>query len=291
MRRLLELENYFCNNAYKIGKIIHLYEECSSTQDVAKEIAPRCDNGVCIVALRQTKGRGRLGRAWFSPQGGLWLSIIVKNIHNPMFLNPILSLSAIEVIEQLYQLRTKIYWPNDIYIERQKAKVKSQNLETEQSATLESNAKNLNPKKIAGILTEGIHSENSVYLCGVGINVNIEKQYFEKEKLLNASSLYVESGKKVDILTFLQDFLIKFNFLYELIQAQSYEYIENSFKKYNALLSKYVKIKYMDCEYIGQVIDISISEGILVKFRNNAIKNFSAEMVESIREVDYAEVV
>lgn len=259
-----------------------MYDECSSTQDIAKEIAHNSENGVCIVALHQTKGRGRLGRKWFSPEGGLWLSIIVKSLPDPMFLNPIFAVSAIEVIEQLYQLRAKIYWPNDIYVEEsQKSK----------SAELTAVVKSHKLKKVGGILTEGIHSESSVYIGGIGINMNIEKQYFDEHNLDYATSLYIESGEKVGILDFLQNFLIKFNFLYELIQVQSCEYIDSAFKKYNGLLSRYVKIKHRKDEYIGQVIDMSIKDGILLKLKNNIVKSFNAEVVENVREVDYAEIL
>lgn len=273
MKRLTELENYFCSNASKIGRIIYLYDECSSTQDIAKQIIAKCINGTCIMALQQTKGRGRLARVWLSPPGGLWLSIIIKDITEPIFLNPIFAISAIEVIAQLYQLKSTIYWPNDIYIETQNPHGR------------------ITYKKVAGILTEGIHSEKSIYIAGIGININIEKQYFDNNNLPDATSLYVESGKKTDIVYFLQNFLVKLNFLYELVQSQSYDYVNNTFKHQNGLLSKYVKIISKKCEYSGQVIDVDIKEGILLKLKNNIVKNFNAEIVENIKEIEYAEIL
>lgn len=279
MRKLTKIEEYFRSNAYKIGASIYLYQTCASTQDIAKEIMTDVINGTCVVALEQTQGRGRLGRKWLSPPGGLWLSIIVKEIEEPVFLNPILALSAIEVIHQLYQLKAKIYWPNDIYIC------------THNSNNQTTTSFSYTDKKVAGILTEGIHRENSIYICGIGVNINIEKEYFKQHNLPYATSLYCESGKKIEIFDFLQEFLIKFNFLYELVQYHSYDYIDNEFKKYNGLLSKYVKIKLVDGEYTGQVIDVDIREGILLKLKNNIVKNFNVETVENVKEIDYVEVL
>jgi BirA family biotin operon repressor/biotin-[acetyl-CoA-carboxylase] ligase len=260
IKRLSELEDYFRSNAYKIGQTIYLYDECTSTQEVAKEMVLKVSNGTCVLATKQTEGKGRLGRKWLSPEGGLWLSIIIKDIQEPAFLNPLLSISAIKLIEEVYGLRPKIYWPNDIYIEG---------------------------KKVGGILTDGLHNDKSVYICGIGINLNIHKDFFDSTGLSTASSLYVLSGKKVTLLDFLQDFLIKLNFLYELVQMQSFEYIENAFKEYNDLIAKFVKIKCEKEEYTGQVIDISIKDGILLKFSNNIVKNFFPDEVENIRSLEY----
>ncbi|MFN7181298.1 MAG: biotin--[acetyl-CoA-carboxylase] ligase [Planctomycetota bacterium] len=262
MHRLLELENYFSSNAYQIGKVIYHYDEVSSTQEIAKEYVEKAVNGMCIIADKQTKGKGRLGRTWHSPQGGLWLSIIIKEIEQPLYLNPILAIACIKMIEQLFQLKAKIYWPNDIYIK---------------------------DKKVAGILTEGIHCERSIYIAGIGININIDKKYFIDNKLDEATSLYLETGKKENILNVFQDFLIKFNFLYELVQNGALTYIEESYKEYNDLISLWVKVSGQGEEFRGQVVDVDIKNGILVKLKNNIVKNFYPENIESIRRIEFAE--
>ncbi len=258
MSRLVELENYFSSNAYKIGKVIYYCDEISSTQKIAKEISLTAENGTSIIAKKQTEGKGRFGRFWHSPEGGLWLSIIIKDIKQPLYLNPILSLSCIHMIEQFYQLKPRIYWPNDIYI---------------------------NGKKVAGVLTEGIHFDNSAYIAGIGVNVNIDEKYFIENKLKEATSFYIETGRKENILNIFQDFLIKFNFLYELVQMDSPLYIDEAFKKYNDLLSQFVKVNYGGTQFEGQVLDVSIKDGILLKLQNNIVKNFFPENIEYIRRV------
>ena len=64
-----------------IGRRIYLYQTVESTQTIALSLAEQeKDNldGTVIVSEHQTKGRGRTGRSWISPRGGIWLSIILK---------------------------------------------------------------------------------------------------------------------------------------------------------------------------------------------------------------------
>jgi BirA family biotin operon repressor/biotin-[acetyl-CoA-carboxylase] ligase len=59
------------------GQIVHL-EEVTSTLDLALEMAEEgAAEGLVVVADKQTAGRGKEGRTWESPAGGLWLSIIL----------------------------------------------------------------------------------------------------------------------------------------------------------------------------------------------------------------------
>lgn len=54
-------------------------DEVDSTNEYAKKLIPDVSEGTVVVAKRQTSGRGgRKGRAWASPEGGLWMSVILK---------------------------------------------------------------------------------------------------------------------------------------------------------------------------------------------------------------------
>src|SRR5660397_166076 len=59
-----------------IGKDIKYFKETESTNIIAREIASSVDEGTVVIAESQTSGRGRLGRKWISPEGGIWLSLI-----------------------------------------------------------------------------------------------------------------------------------------------------------------------------------------------------------------------
>lgn len=95
-----------------------------STNDEARRLAEQGEPGrVAVVARVQTAGRGRQGRAWVSPEGGLYLSAVVR----PRLAAPrvgLLSLAAglalTEVVEEL-GLRAELRWPNDVLVGGRKA--------------------------------------------------------------------------------------------------------------------------------------------------------------------------
>ena len=62
-----------------IGKSLMIIEECTSTNDIAAELANEgAPHGFTVLGGRQTNGRGRRGRTWFSPRGGIWMSIVLR---------------------------------------------------------------------------------------------------------------------------------------------------------------------------------------------------------------------
>ena len=59
-----------------MGQKIFYFEEAASTNDLAKELAGKgVEEGTLVIAETQTHGKGRLGRRWISPRGGIWFSV------------------------------------------------------------------------------------------------------------------------------------------------------------------------------------------------------------------------
>ncbi|MDK2794712.1 MAG: BirA family transcriptional regulator, partial [Caldanaerobacter sp.] len=138
-------------NTKFIGRNYIHKESLSSTNDMAKELAYKVPDGTVIVAEEQTKGRGRMGRSWFSEKSSCILtSVILKpqiRPENTVALTQVAALAVVKAIEEVCSVKTKIKWPNDII---------------------------LNSKKVCGILTE-MSSEIDVVnyiVIGIGINVN-----------------------------------------------------------------------------------------------------------------------
>ena len=81
------------------------------------------NEGTVIIAEKQTGGRGRSGRKWISPKGGIWLSIIL----HPKFdisittLFPIASSLALSnAIQKTCNISTELKWPNDLVVNEKK---------------------------------------------------------------------------------------------------------------------------------------------------------------------------
>ncbi|MEW5691832.1 MAG: biotin--[acetyl-CoA-carboxylase] ligase [Candidatus Hydrogenedentota bacterium] len=117
----------------KVGKEIGddikvvLLSECNSTQDeVFKLLKTGEDRVICVASKIQRYGRGRFGREWLSPSGGLWFSIgIIKKMKletADTLVKPITK-KVYDVIKTLIKkdIITYIKEPNDIYIDGKKA--------------------------------------------------------------------------------------------------------------------------------------------------------------------------
>src|SRR5580700_12025795 len=63
-----------------IGREIHVFQETTSTNDVAARLARGgAAEGAVVFAESQTKGRGRMGRVWISPAAkGLWFTVLLR---------------------------------------------------------------------------------------------------------------------------------------------------------------------------------------------------------------------
>ncbi|MCD6572413.1 MAG: biotin--[acetyl-CoA-carboxylase] ligase [Thermoplasmata archaeon] len=117
---------------------IYRFKQVPSTNDVAKEIALQGERDFVVVSDEQTKGKGRMGREWKSPPGGLYFSIVTeKNPHLPL----IVGVSVASALKD-FGLSPVLKWPNDVMIGN---------------------------KKISGILIECL---DDFAVVGVGVNIS-----------------------------------------------------------------------------------------------------------------------
>ncbi len=154
--------------------------EIGSTNDVARALADAgVPEGAVVVAEVQTQGRGRLGRSWFSPEGGLWCSVLLRPQARSAWgrLSLAAAVAASEAIEATVPLRTGIRWPNDVVIGERKA---------------------------CGILIEGT---GGAVVVGIGINVNVPVETLPPEVAAHATSLHLAAGHPVDRETILRALL------------------------------------------------------------------------------------
>ena len=106
------------------------------------------DRNICLMANKQTKGVGRRGASWISPEGNIYISLQLKNFFDlkDHFLNTAYTSNIIcDVIDNICKVKSKIKWPNDILIK---------------------------DKKVCGILSE-IYSKNNNLLINTGFGINV----------------------------------------------------------------------------------------------------------------------
>lgn len=136
---------------------VQYHETVESTNDVARDLANEGGSEVVVLADEQTGGRGRQNRAWRSPAGGIWLSILLRPSLPPARV-PLLTLGAAVAVVRAVDnvgVSATIKWPNDVLVETGTG--------TE--------------AKLAGILTEmtGESAQVSWVVIGVGLNANVDQ--------------------------------------------------------------------------------------------------------------------
>ena len=107
-----------------IGRPCYAFRELPSTMDLAHQLALQgAAEGTCVWAEQQTAGRGRAGRVWSSPPGGLYCSLILRPsrvLGEVPQLALVAGLAVIEAIHDLSKLPLSIRWPNDVLLDGQK---------------------------------------------------------------------------------------------------------------------------------------------------------------------------
>ena len=150
-------------------------QEVGSTQDLVRELAAEgAAEGTVVVAKRQTAGRGRHGRAWVSPDGGLYMSLLLRPPSSPALqtLTLTASLAVVRGIEDATGLKAQIRWPNDVVIK---------------------------DKKVAGVIAESSFTGAGLSFVIVGIGVNCNSSITSVDPSSPASNLAGELGRDIDI--------------------------------------------------------------------------------------------
>ncbi len=151
-----------------------LYKPCvTSTSTLVKALAAqRAAEGFTLVAARQTSGRGRLGRRFASPDGGLYLSMLLYPrcpLEQFATLTPCAGVAVCRAIERVCGVSPDIKWPNDLQ---------------------------LDGKKLCGILVETSSTQGRPYaVLGIGLNVNTAREDFPEELRDTATSLCAARGE------------------------------------------------------------------------------------------------
>ena len=170
------------------GFTLHILEETSSTNDDCLAMADAgAPDGTVVVASRQTAGRGRQGREWFSrPGASLTFSVLLRpSAEEAANLSrfSLLGCSAlVDVLAQHYSLPGLIKWPNDVLV---------------------------NGKKICGVLMEVLWQGQEPQAVVLGMGVNIAHDAFPPDVALRypATSLEAEAGAAPQPLVLLEQLL------------------------------------------------------------------------------------
>jgi BirA family transcriptional regulator, biotin operon repressor / biotin---[acetyl-CoA-carboxylase] ligase len=228
-------------NTKYIGKKLCYLETTSSTMEVAVQLGLEgAQEGTVVLTEAQTKGRGRLGRSWFSPKyKGIYLSLILKPDILPSQSSVLALLAAVgicEAIKEITGIEARIKWPNDILIHN---------------------------KKAGGILTEMNAETDAVRFVVVGIGLNVNND--EKSLVEGATSLKAQKKEDIDRIALLQELLRRIEANYLLFKTKGAGAIIEKWQAYGVTLGRRVKVLYQHRQLEGLAVDIDKDGGLLLR--------------------------
>jgi BirA family biotin operon repressor/biotin-[acetyl-CoA-carboxylase] ligase len=221
------------------GKRIEHHMTIGSTNERARELAEEgWPDGSVVVSEAQETGKGRLGRGWSSPRGGIWFSLILTPDLRPNEA-PTLTLSGGTVVaEALVKagFDAKLKWPNDVLI---------------------------GDKKVCGILTEmsGEMERIDYIVMGIGINANCKVGDLPKEIRAKATTLFEVKGTPVDRKGLFADILLAFEDIYDLGPDE----IISRWKKRSATLGRMVRIHTQKGDIEGMARDLDATGALILE--------------------------
>ncbi len=232
-----------------IGQQIHYFDELDSTSVKAREIAVDSPDGTVVIAEKQVGGRGRMGKKWHSPPGGIYLSIILKPEIPPDHAHRLTLVSGVAATEVLKELgvAAEIKWPNDILI---------------------------NEKKVCGTLTEIDAEMDAVnyVIVGIGIDANIELEMLPSIAMLQATSLLEETGGVVDRVAITQRFLERFEQYYATFMDVGFSQILKHWREYSSTIGRRVKIVTKFRTIVGEAVGIDHDGALIVELDDGSVE-------------------
>lgn len=266
-----------------VGRKVVLYKSTGSTNDIAWEYAANAANdGLCVLAESQHKGRGRRGRTWFSEPGqSILCSVLLTRTRiEPELLTLTAGVAAAEAISGLVSdrgqgklgrvagLQCRIKWPNDILIHNQ---------------------------KIAGILVEKrSENDNPCLVVGVGINCNQDRDAFKPYDLnIPATSLSIETGRAIDRTVLVCELLEKLEHWLQrnsagtagrpssIVNRQS-PVIER-WLKLSGILGRHITVECDGRRYSGFCRGVDPIDGLILQLDNSLVRLFAAAQTSIVK--------
>ncbi len=216
------------------GRQIDAFDSLPSTNTFLKEKAD-APHGAVVIATNQTAGRGRRGRDFFSPQGGLYMSIRIHRAFTAQTVGLLTSAAAVAVaqaIESLCPVSVQIKWVNDLLI---------------------------HGKKVCGILTEGAAADGWA-VVGIGVNVNTAD--FPAALADIATSLYKESGKVISCEQLAAAIL---NALEPLVDDIENGVFLQETRRRSAVIGKDITVMRGDETFAAHAVDIDDAGGLVIQ--------------------------
>jgi BirA family biotin operon repressor/biotin-[acetyl-CoA-carboxylase] ligase len=244
-----------------IGKEIHFFQEVTSTNILAMELAADgAPEGTVVIAEMQTSGKGRLGRKWISPKGNIYFSVVLRPnipIHKAPLITLMGAVAVAEAIRTTYGLEAGIKWPNDILV---------------------------SGKKVSGLLTEMSAEQDRIrhIVLGIGVDVNMEMDELPPDVYSLTTTLAAEVGAKINRTALLQQVLRDLERWYQKFLGNEKDVL-NEWKKLNMTVGNRITVSGAGEALDGLAQGVDNDGRLIVRLDDGAIRMVAAGDVTIVK--------
>jgi BirA family biotin operon repressor/biotin-[acetyl-CoA-carboxylase] ligase len=248
----------------RLGKKIFFIPKIGSTNEWAKRLAEYgAEEGTVVVAGTQTAGRGRVGKEWISPRGGLWFSVIFRPCRNLAQTEKLVfvgSLAVAEILNRDFGLKAETKWPNDVVV---------------------------NGHKICGILgeTNFVGKKSTFTVLGIGINANFQTwKHFPAKMRSTVTSIRDELNRRVVVDKLFQSILESLEKYCDQLDTQGFDPVLNRWKQYAGFLSKKILVHCEKGIVRGAADDVDEEGALVLRLENGSLRRFIVGAVSLLVE-------
>ena len=226
-------------NRKTVGRTVLHFDAVESTNETAKELLESdVEEGLVVWADRQVSGRGRHGRAWASPLGGLYASCILrpKEAH-AWLLGLLVGMPVVKALRH-FGVFAGLKYPNDAVYQN---------------------------RKIAGILSEGVYRHDVYHvILGIGVNTNVDLEKLPADVQPRATTLKREVNLFVANEEFLDYLLNQVDDLYSRYRNTRIEFLLKDYRGQCTTIGKRVSVTMGKEKLTGKAYDIGPNGALVI---------------------------
>ena len=257
---------------------VDFHEEIDSTQRRARELAQGgAPHGTLVVSKVQKGGRGRLGRPWGSPLGGIWISLVLRPEVPARFASRVTQTAAVGVAKALWSfgVEARIKWPNDLLV----LKPGEQEGRKICGILAESSAENV---PVAAKRTGPVPGDARLdfVVLGVGLNANLDPEDLNVPDR-SVATLRSELGHDMDLVELLGTLLVALDA--ELVRIEDFDAVLDDWRALNCTLGRPVRVARFGEVLEGRATDLTPEGALLLETPEGTVELFEGE-VEHLRQ-------
>lgn len=247
----------------EIGRDIIYMDEVDSTNSIATGLCERgALHGTVVIADSQTRGHGRLGRAWLSPPGvNIYMSVILKpsmEAKDAVLLTLMAAVACARALSEETGLKVEIKWPNDLMV---------------------------HDKKLGGILTEAryMHGKMTSAIIGLGLNVNGGLETLPAYIRERATSVKSETGVEQSRVMLIAAILNSMDYWYNILVKAGRDLMLEEWRRLTSTLGRPVTVVVGEETLKGLAEDIDDEGMLILRLPSGSFKKIRAGDITHLR--------